>query len=282
MSVGAASGAQGGQARRLVFPSTSDRRAWAHFGAASLGGLYLAFFPEPPDAASLVLLAALAGLVPLGERLARPAKGQTAARRPAAAHPRERGTRAGLGLLSCPVLLLVFLILLPPEERPAWTAVLAALGAGLGFLWLLQAEGLPLDRRLPASSELLLGLPCLLLGFRAWGVGAAPAFTAWAPLALFLPGLALIERAWMDGPEAPPDALTRALLPALLAIVWLSWRGQALLAIFFGLWSLRAAMLVLGRRAQRSAALPEFRSIQALARETRLWVAAFLALWLLG
>ena len=55
-----------------------------------------------------------------------------------------------------------------------------------------------------------------------------------------------------------------------------------MLALFFGLWCLRAGQLVLGRRAQASVRLPEFRSIQAFARETRLWVAAFLALWLLG
>ncbi|MCB0216565.1 MAG: hypothetical protein H6648_04225 [Caldilineae bacterium] len=282
MKVGAVSGARSGGARRIVLASAQDRRAWSHFGAASLGGLYLAFFPEPPDVASLILLAALVGLVPLGEGLARPAAWRQAGRPPAAGRPRILGAPAGLGLLLCPILLLAFLALLPSAERRTWAAVLMALGAGLGFLGLLRAEGLPLDRRLPALAELLLGLPCLLIGFRAWGVGAAPAFVAWAPLALFLPGLALVERAWMDGPEAPPEALTRALLPELLAIAWLGWQGDVLLALFFGLWCLRAGQLVLGRRAQASVRLPEFRSIQAFARETRLWVAAFLALWLLG
>jgi hypothetical protein len=113
-------------------------------------------------------------------------------------------------------------------------------------------------------------------------VGEALALVNWAPALLFVSGLGLVERAWMRGPGAPLDATVGALLPSLSAAAWLGWRGQTGLAIFLGLWSLRAACLVRGRRGCDSAALPAFRSIRAFGRETRWWVAGFVGLWLLG
>lgn len=258
-----------------AFQLPDDHRAWLSFAIAAGGGLLLAFYPALPDGASLALLLSMAGLVLLSEWISNlmGRGGRTAP----TARLDLRGPLAGL---ICVGLLLSFLARLPAGERQAWVAVLTGLAAALGLLFLLRLEWVPLDRRLLVLAQLLLTAPCLLMGFRAWGVGAAPAFAAWAPLAVFLPAVTLVERAWMDGPAAPRNALTAALLPSLLAMAALAGRGQPALALFFAAWCLRAGKLVLGRRAGDPVAMPSFRSIHAFGRETRWWIKIFVAVWL--
>ncbi|MBK7782228.1 MAG: hypothetical protein IPJ58_15940 [Ardenticatenia bacterium] len=101
-----------------------------------------------------------------------------------------------------------------------------------------------------------------------------------APLAAFLPSVTLVERAWMEGVSAPPKALLTALLPTLIGMVAFASRGQLGLAVFFAAWNLRAGRLVMERRAAGSAALPSFRRIHALGRETRWWIGGFVVVWL--
>ncbi|MFN8422301.1 MAG: hypothetical protein U0470_02575 [Anaerolineae bacterium] len=183
-----------------------DLKALVSFLIAAVGGAVVAFFPGPPDAASVWLLLSMAGLVLVSEWISNlMGRGADGAVSPAS--PRDvRGIAVGA---ACIALLLAFLWRLPPGERRAWAAVLAALGSGVALLFLLRIEWVPLDRRLIALTHLLLTAPCLLLGFRAWGIGAPRAFTAWAPLALFLPSVALVERAWMDGPNSARNAPDR-------------------------------------------------------------------------
>ena len=79
----------------------------------------------------------------------------------------------------------------------------------------------------------------------------------------------------MEGVSAPPKALLTALLPTLIGMVAFASRGQLGLAVFFAAWNLRAGRLVMERRAAGSAALPSFRRIHALGRETRWWIGGF-------
>lgn len=253
-----------------------DLKALVSFLIAAVGGAVVAFFPGPPDAASVWLLLSMAGLVLVSEWISNlMGRGADGAVSPAS--PRDvRGIAVGA---ACIALLLAFLWRLPPGERRAWAAVLAALGSGVALLFLLRIEWVPLDRRLIALTHLLLTAPCLLLGFRAWGIGAPRAFTAWAPLALFLPSVALVERAWMDGPNAARNALTAGLLPALVGTAGLALRGQLALAAFFALWTIRAGALVLRRRADDAGTMPSFRAIRAFGRETCAWIGGFVVVW---
>lgn len=104
---------------------------------------------------------------------------------------------------------------------------------------------------------------------------------ALAPLAVFLPSVTLVERAWMEGVSAAPTALPMALLPTLLGMAAFAGRGQSALALFFAAWNLRAGLLLRRRRRGGSPTLPSFRSIHAFGRETRCWLGLFVAVWLL-
>ncbi len=258
------------------FRLPNDRRAWAGFALASLGGGLLAHRARGLDGADLALLLSMASLVLVSEWISnlmgRSRGGSTT---PAPLDPR------GLAMAgACLALLLAFLVQLPAAERQPWLAVLAAVGAAVGLLFLLRVEWVALDRRLLLLTQLLLSCPCLLLGFRAWGVGAAAAYLAWAPLALFLPGLALVERAWMDGPAAPPSSLTFALTPTLLGMAGLAAGGQTWTAALFLAFSFRSAALLLARRGDTGNSIPSFRHIRAFGRETAFWWLAFVLVWL--
>lgn len=130
-----------------------------------------------------------------------------------------------------------------------------------------------------AWSHVLPTVPFLALAFLAWGVGSARAFAAWAPLALFLPSVALVKRAWLIGPKAPPGTLAGALFPALVGAAGLALGGRLVLAAVFGLWTVRAAVLVRRRRADDATTLPSFRTIRAFGRETWGWVGGFVVAW---
>lgn len=275
--LGSLSGPVGGEAfLGIQFRLPDDHRAWANFSIAALGGGLLVLRERGLDGAGLALLLSMASLVLVSEWISnlmgRSSQGPMA---PARLDPR--------GLLvagSCLVLLLTFLVGLAPSERQPWLAVLAAVAAAVGLLFLLRLEWVAMDRRLLLLTQLLLTTPCLLLGFRAWGVGAPEAFAAWAPLALFLPGLTLVERVWMDGPTAAPNCLTFALLPTLSGMAGLAAIGQAWMAVYFACFSLRAALLLLARRSGGRAAMPSFRCIRAFGRESALWTLGFVLLWL--
>lgn len=159
------------------------------------------------------------------------------------------------------------------------TSAIAPLAAGVGVLLVLRLQWVPVDRRQLVLTHVLLTVPCLLLGFRAWGVGAARAFALWAPLALFLPAVVLVERAWMDGPSGPRNALTVGLLPTLLGAAGLALAGQYVVAALFAVWTARAGCLILARQAADSTAIPSFRSIRAFGRETWGWVGGFVVVW---
>ncbi|MEO8083761.1 MAG: hypothetical protein ABI780_08070 [Ardenticatenales bacterium] len=130
-----------------------------------------------------------------------------------------------------------------------------------------------------AWSHVLPTVPFLVLAFLAWGVGSARAFAAWAPLALFVPSAALVNRAWLLGPDAPPGTLAGGLLPAIVAAAGLALNGSWLLAAFFALWAVRAGALVGARRAATATTMPSFRSIRAFGRETWGWAAVFVVVW---
>lgn len=112
------------------------------------------------------------------------------------------------------------------------------------------------------------------------GTDVITVLVALAPLAVFLPSVTLVERAWMEGVSAAPTALPMALLPTLLGMAAFAGRGQSALALFFAAWNLRAGLL-LSRRRGGSVTLPSFRSIHAFGRETRCWMGVFVAVWLL-
>lgn len=261
-----------------------DRQAWVSFAIASVGGVVVAFYPRLPDAATVALVASMAGLVIVSEWITsvmdrfRDRSGPGPLSRSAAV-PRRSDARGTAVLAGCVILAGAFLSQLPESERQVWIAVLATLGAGVGVLFLLRLEWVPVDRRLLVLTHVLLTVPCLLLGFRAWGVGAARAFAVWAPLALFLPGVVLVERAWMDGPTGARNALTVGLLPTLLGAAGLALADQRLVAAYFALWTVRAGVLVLARQASDSTAIPSFRSIRAFGRETCWWVGGFVVAW---
>jgi len=253
-----------------------DRQAWVSFAIASLGGAVVAFYPRLPDAATVALVLSMAGLVVVSEWISH-VMGRF--REGAAAGAAHGDARGALIVAGCVFLVSAFLSQLPVREREAWIAVLATLAAGVGVLFLLRLEWVPVDRRLLVLTHVLLTVPCLLLGFRAWGVGAARAFAVWAPLALFLPGVVLVERAWMDGPTGARNALTVGLLPTLLGAAGLALADQRLVAAYFALWTVRAGFLVLARQASDSTAIPSFRSIRAFGRETCWWVGGFVVVW---
>jgi hypothetical protein len=170
---------------------------------------------------------------------------------------------------------------LPESSQAAWQSLGAATFSGLALIIILRMEWVPLDARLVFLTHLLVTTPALLFGFLQWGVGHSHAFAVWLPLAAYFPAQALFSVYWLQGPAAPPQALSLLATPVLAGIVALSLVQAWPLALFLALALARFIILLKRRQEEAPTHLPKLQAMQRLGRELHIWHALFCAAWLL-
>jgi uncharacterized membrane protein len=256
-----------------AFPWPNDSQAWWSFLACQFGAWTL-LFGWDLDRRGLSLAVAAFGLFFAGDWLSALAgRSREGAVRPAAF------SFVGLGLLlTSTAALLVFLSLLPSNERKAWSMVITGVGCLVALMFILRLEMRPLDGRLLYLTHLILTLPALVLGFLRYGVGAVAAWSFWILPAVYYPAQALLAHYWMKGTDAPGESLSILAAPLLMGIfaeAWIGgWIGAAFLAFFLG-----RAILLLQRRRLSNGTLPGFATMRRLHREFTAWNVVGILTW---
>jgi hypothetical protein len=259
------------------FPLPNDGQAWWSVLSCLVLGWMLSIGPRLEPQGVALAIAALALF--LGSewfsRLAGRSR-QGAVARTNAAEP--------LGLIlvtATAICLLWFLWMTEAGARQAWGSVIIGVACLVALMFILRLEWRPLDGRLLYLTHLILTLPALMFGFVHWGVLAPQAFGVWILPAAYFPAQALFSQFWMEGLEAPKDAMSLLAGPLLLATLFMAargaWFGVSFMAIYL-LWVLARLL----RRRSSPGGLPGFAEVRRLNWEIQAWNAAALAAWALS
>lgn len=260
---------------KAPFPFPNDSQAWWNVGV-NLGVGWLLILGAKPDLSGLALTLAALGLFFSSEWLSQ-LSGRS---RQGTVSPSHWASPLGLGLLAVTAAsLLWFLFIAERLDREAWATVITGVACPVALMFVLRMEWRPLDGRLLYLTHLILTLPSLVFGFLAWGVASPQAFGAWILPAVYFPAQALFAQYWMEGPEAPPSALSVLAAPVLAGILLQATRNAWPGVAFLGLFLLRAIWLVQSRR--MSGGLPGFARVKLLSWEIQLWNLGAVIAWAL-
>ena len=255
------------------FPLPNDGQAWWSVGACMIVGWLLCVGPH---IALPALALAVAGLsLFFGSEWFSRLAGRS---RQGSVQPTRFSEPLGLALLGATVASMVwFLWMTDPLDRQAWGTVITGVGCMVALMFILRLEWRALDGRLLYLTHLILTLPTLMFGFVAWGVFSPRAFGMWILPAAYFPAQALFSQFWMEGSEAPRDAMSLVAAPLLLAILLqatrAAWPGVAFLAVFL-LW-----ILIRLQQRHGAEALPGFKQVRRLDWEIQVWNLAAILAW---
>jgi len=255
------------------FPYPNDGQAWWSVGVGLGAGWYLCLGLHMVPAALALALAALCLF--FGSEWFSRLAGRS---RQGSVEATSFSEPLGLFLLAGTVASLIWFVLMTaPQDRQAWGTVIIGVGCMVSLMFILRLEWRPLDGRLLYLTHLILTLPALMFGFVAWGIFTSRAFGAWILPAAYFPAQALFSKFWMEGPEAPWDAMSLLSIPVLLAVMLQAergaWLGAGFLALFL-LW-----ILVRLQQRRSADALPSFKLVRRLNREIQAWNLATIAAW---
>lgn len=264
------------QASSSSFPFPNDGQAWWSVVVCLAVGWLLNLGAHLSDQALALAIAALCLF--FGSEWFSHLAGRS---RSGSVQPKSFREPLGLALLAATAASLAwFLVICEPLDRHAWASVITGVGCMVALMFILRLEWRPLDGRLLYLTHLILTLPALMLGFVAWGVFAPRAFGVWILPAAYFPAQALFSQFWMEGPEAPSDAMSLVSVPVLLAVLLQAargaWVGVAFLGVFL-LW-----MLVHLHRRRNTEALPGFQEMRRLSWTIQAWNLAAIVAWALS
>lgn len=258
------------------FPYPNDGQAWWSVGVCLGAGWLLCLGARTVPAALALALAALCLF--FGSEWFSRLAGRSR-------HGSVEATRfsepLGLFLLAGTAASLIWFVLMTaPQDRQAWGTVITGVGCMVSLMFILRLEWRPLDARLLYLTHLILTLPTLMFGFVAWGIFTSHALGAWILPAAYFPAQALFSQFWMEGPEAPWDAMSLLSIPVLLAVLLQAERGAWLGAGFLALFLLWVLVRLQQRRS--ADALPSFKWVRRLNWEIQAWNLAAIAAWTLS
>jgi len=258
------------------FPYPNDAQAWWSVGVCLGVGWLLCLGLRFDGKAAALALAGLALF--FGSEWFSHLAGRS---REGAVAPARLFEPLGLGLLAITAVSLAWFVwMTEPLDRQAWGAVMTGVGCLVALMFILRLEWRPLDGRLLFLTHVILTLPTLMFGFVAWGVFAPRAFAVWIFPAAYFPAQALFSQFWMEGGEAPSDALSLLSAPLLVAILVQAGRGAWLGVAFMALFLLWVLVRLLQRH--RDTALPGFKQVRNLGWQIQAWNLAAIVAWALS